>query len=154
MTASTTSDRSSKGSIAVLPILAAIVALIGIGDASYLTWHHYMSMPVPCSITGGCEEVLTSNYAELWGLPLAVYGAASYLAAFCLALLAAFGNRLSWTLFGIQVTLMAIFSGWLIYVQAAILEAFCQFCLLSAATTFTLFILYLISIFLRRRRVS
>jgi uncharacterized membrane protein len=57
---------------------------------------------------------------------------------------------MAWTIFGVQVVLMAIFTGWLIYVQAALIGAFCQFCLLSAATTFTLTILFLISLGLRR----
>jgi uncharacterized membrane protein len=50
-----------------------------------------------------------------------------------------------WTVFGIQVTLMAVFTAWLIYLQAFVIGAFCQFCLLSALTTFTLFILFVIS---------
>jgi uncharacterized membrane protein len=147
----TAPNYSSKNSIAKLPLLAAIVALIGVCDASYLTYHHYMAMPVPCSITGGCEEVLTSSYAELWGVPLAIYGAAAYLVAFVLASLSVFRNRLAWTLFGVQVTLMALFSGWLIYVQAMLIEAFCQFCLLSAGTSFILFLIFLASLVFRRR---
>ena len=142
-------DRS--GAIAKLPILAAIVALVGLADAIFLTIHHYTGEKVPCSIVEGCEQVLTSSYAEIAGVPLAIFGAAAYFIAFSLAILAAFGNRQTWTLFGIQVTLMAIFTAWLIYLQGFVIEAFCQFCLLSAATTFTLFIIFLISKFSRRR---
>ena len=142
-------DRS--GAIAKLPILAAIVALVGLADAIYLTIHHYTGEKVPCSIVEGCEQVLTSSYAEIAGVPLAIFGAAAYFIAFSLTILAAFGNRQTWTLFGIQVTLMAIFTAWLIYLQGFVIEAFCQFCLLSAATTFTLFIIFLISKFSRRR---
>ncbi|MEP6787952.1 MAG: vitamin K epoxide reductase family protein, partial [Acidobacteriota bacterium] len=72
-------------------------------------------------------------------------------AAFSLALLTAFGDRRMWKLFGVQVTLMAAFSGWLIYVQAALIGAFCQFCLISAATTLTLFVTYIVSIFAKPR---
>jgi len=63
--------------------------------------------------------------------------------------LTAFGDRRMWKLFGVQVTLMVLFSGWLLYVQAALIGAFCQFCLLSAGTTIVLFALYLISMFSR-----
>jgi uncharacterized membrane protein len=147
-------DYSPKRTILKLPILAAIVALIGFADATYLTYHHYTAMPVPCSITNGCEEVLTSSYAELWGLPLAMYGAAAYLLAFVLSLISVFGKRAAWMLFGIQVTLMALFSGWLFYLQAKVIEAFCQFCLISAATSVTLFIIFLISLFVSRRRAG
>lgn len=135
--------------IAKLPMAAAIVALAGLADAVYLTVHHYTAEPVPCSIIAGCEQVLTSEYAEIGGLPLAAFGAAAYFAAFSLALLSAFGDRRMWSVFGIQTILMSAFTAWLIYVQAALLGAFCQFCLISAATTFTLYLLYLVSLFLR-----
>jgi uncharacterized membrane protein len=133
-------------------VIAAIIALIGIADAVYLTVHYYTAEAVPCSLTGGCEQVLTSVYADIGGVPLAAFGAASYFIAFSLALLSIYGNRVAWTIFGVQVVLMAIFTGWLIYVQAFLIHAFCQFCLLSAATTFTLTILFLVSLI--RRRVS
>ncbi len=137
--------------VAKLPLLAAVVALIGLADAVYLTIHHYTGEKVPCSIVEGCEQVLTSSYAEIGGVPLAIFGAAAYFAAFSLAILAAYGNRLMWSLFGGQVVLMAIFTAWLVYLQAFVIEAFCQFCLISAATTFTLFVIFLVSKFRRLR---
>ena len=136
-----------KSTVPKLPVGAAVVALLGIADSVYLTVHYYTAEPVPCSIIEGCEMVLTSSYAEIAGIPLAAFGAIAYFTAFSLALLAAFGDRRMWHLFGIQTTLMAVFTGWLIYVQAALIGAFCQFCLISAATTFTLFVIYIVSIF-------
>ena len=151
MTNADASTQNSPGSIGKLPIAAAIVALVGLADSIYLTVHHYTAVPVPCGVAFDCEMVLTSPYAEVAGFPLAAFGAVAYFIAFSLALLAAFGDCRMWKLFGIQVTLMAVFTGWLIYVQAALIGAFCQFCLISAATTLTLFSLYLISIFLKPR---
>ena len=138
-------------SIAKLPVGAAIVALIGLVDSVYLTIHHLNAVPVPCSLIDGCDTVLTSSYAEIAGIPLAAFGAAAYFAAFSLALLAAFGNRMMWTLFGGQAILMALVSGWLIYLQAAVIGAFCQFCLLSAATSLTLLALFVISLLAKRK---
>ena len=142
-----TPDSGLTRATAKLPIAAVIVALLGIADAVYLTVHHYTAEPVPCGAAFDCEMVLTSPYAEIAGLPLAAFGAAAYFIAFSLALLAAFGDRRMWKLFGVQVTLMACFTGWLIYLQAAVIGAFCQFCLISAAATTTLFVIYLVSIF-------
>ncbi len=127
------------------PVAAAVVALIGLADSIYLTAHHYTAEPVPCSLIEGCESVLTSAYAEFAGLPLALYGAAAYFVAFSLAVLGAFGDKRMWRLFAVQAFLMAAFSGWLIYVQGALIGAFCQFCLLSALTSLTLFIIALAS---------
>jgi len=136
---------AGTGGIAWIPVLAAIVAAVGLADSVHLTIHHLTVVPVPCSIISGCETVLTSQYAEIGGIPLAAFGALAYFLAFSLAILAAFGNRTMWTVFGVQVTLMAVFTAWLIYLQAFVIGAFCQFCLLSALTTFTLFILFVIS---------
>lgn len=141
----------SNNAVAKLPFLAAVVALAGLADAVYLTIKHFTGEAVPCSIVQGCEQVLTSSYAEIGGVPLAIFGAAAYFAAFSLAILTAFGNRLMWTLFGVQVTLMFIFTAWLVYLQAFVIEAFCQFCLLSAATTLALFIIFIASKFPRFR---
>lgn len=154
-----------------LPLAAAFIALLGLADAVYLTVHHYNAEPVPCSIIEGCEQVLTSQYATLGGIllavlgdpvkdfafsgfgeiPLAALGGLAYFVAFALALLAAYGDMRMWKLYGIQVVLMTLFTGWLIYLQGVVIGAFCQFCLLSAATTITLFVIFLISKFGRSR---
>jgi uncharacterized membrane protein len=129
-----------------LAALASVVALLGLADAIYLTVHYYTAVPVPCSVTGGCETVLSSSYSELFGIPIAAFGAAAYFVAFCLALLTAFGNRTMWRLFGIQTLVMALVSAWLIYVQGAVIGAYCQYCLVSAGTSCSLFILFLVSL--------
>src|SRR5215217_8679857 len=98
---------TTSNTVAKLPLLAAVVALIGLGDAIYLIIHHLTGEKVPCSVTGGCETVLTSSYAEIGGIPIAVFGAIAYFMAFSLAILAAFGNRLMWLVFGLQASLMA-----------------------------------------------
>lgn len=130
-----------------LPVVAALLALLGLADSVYLTVHHYTAEPVPCSIVEGCETVLTSAYAEVAGVPLAAFGALAYFLAFSLAILAAYGNRSMWMLFGVQSFIMAAVSVYLIYLQGFVIGAFCQFCLVSAATSITLFIVFLISKF-------
>jgi uncharacterized membrane protein len=148
----TNGESNIRGPLRWAPLAAALFAFVGICDSVYLTVHHYTAEPVPCTITGGCEMVLTSRFAEIGGIPLAAFGVAAYVFAFILAVISLFGNRRTWQLFGVQATLMALFSGWLIYVQAAMIHAFCQFCLLSAATSFTLCLIFIVSIFVRIAR--
>ena len=133
-----------------IPFAAAVVALVGLVDSVYLTVHHLTATPVPCSLVEGCETVLTSPYAEYGGIPTAAFGAVAYFVAFSLAILAAYGNRLMWKLFGVQVVIMAAVTLWLLYLQAFVIKAFCQFCLLSALTTTVLLVLFLVSKFIRR----
>ncbi len=134
-----------------LPILAAIVALGGLVDAIYLTIHHYTALPVPCGEAFDCGAVLTSQYATMFGIPIAIFGAIAYFTAFSLAILTTFGNRLTWMLFSVQVILMSLFTAWLLFLQKYRIEAFCQFCLISAAITFTLLVIALVSRFWRLR---
>ncbi len=143
--------RESKNTVAKMSVLAAVVALIGIADSAYLTAKHFTGSQVPCSLITGCETVLTSSYAEMFGIPTAAFGVLAYFVAFSLALLTAFGNRTMWKLFGFVVVIMTCFTLWMIYLQAFVIGAFCQFCLISAATTLTLLIIYILSVFLRSR---
>jgi uncharacterized membrane protein len=128
-----------------LYITAAIVSLIGLADAIYLTVEHVTGQSVRCTIIAGCSEVLSSRYAVVAGLPLAAVGAAAYFSVFSLATLAAFGYRVAGTLMTALVLLMFLFSLWLIYLQAFVIHAFCQFCLLSAAVTTALTIIALLA---------
>jgi len=91
----------NRSAIAKLPLLAAIVALVGLADSIYLTLKHFNAEPVPCSIIDGCEQVLTSSYAEMFGIPTAAFGIAAYLLAFLLAILTAFGKNQMWMPFGV-----------------------------------------------------
>jgi uncharacterized membrane protein len=141
----------ARATIAKLPIAAALVALAGMADSIYLTVHHYTAEPVPCSIIEGCEQVLNSQWSTIADIPLAAFGAAAYFVAFSLALLAAFGDRRMWPIYGVQATIMAAVSAYLVYVQGALIGAFCQFCLLSALTSLTLFLIFLFSL-LRKTR--
>lgn len=137
--------------LAKLPIVAGLFAIVGLVDSIYLTVHHYTAEPVPCSIIDGCEMVLTSAYATIGGIPLAALGAFAYLDAFLFAVFWAMGKSFGRLLFGVQSTIMAAFSIWLIYVQAVKINAFCQFCLLSAATSILLFVIFLISLLTSRK---
>lgn len=128
-----------------LPVVASLLALLGLADSVYLAVHHYTAEPVPCSIVEGCETVLTSAYAEIGGIPLAAFGALAYFIAFSLAVMTVFGNSRLWVLFGVQSFIMAAVSAYLIYLQGFVIGAFCQFCLISAATSILLFVTYIIS---------
>jgi uncharacterized membrane protein len=95
--------------------------------------------------------VLSSQYAVVGGVPLALIGAAAYFAVFSLATLAIFGYRFAGTLLTPLVLLMFLVSLWLIYLQAFVIHAFCQFCLLSAAVTIALTVIVLFAVISRRK---
>jgi uncharacterized membrane protein len=133
-------------------IVAALLSLVGLADAIYLTVEHLAGRSVQCTITSGCEEVLSSAYATVGGFPLAGLGALAYFTAFSLAILAAFGNRMAGNLLLYAVGLMLAVSVYLFILQAFVLHAFCQFCLLSGAVTLLLAIIVSVERFYVRPR--
>jgi uncharacterized membrane protein len=126
---------------------AAVVSLFGLTDAIYLTVEHITGQSVRCTIIAGCSEVLSSRYAVVGGIPLALVGAAAYFSVFSLATLTVFGYKGTGALLTLLVAGMFVVSLWLIYLQAFVIHAFCQFCLLSAGIT----ILLNVIVFLARR---
>lgn len=125
----------------ILYALAAVVALIGLGDAVYLTVEHLSGRSAQCIVTSGCSRVLSSPYASPGGIPLAVIGAAAYFTVFSLTTLAAFGYRHAGRLFSIIVALMFLTTLVLLYLQAFVIREFCDYCLLSALLIFILTII-------------
>lgn len=124
--------------------VAALLSLFGLADALYLTIEHVTGQSVRCTIISGCSEVLSSPYAVVAGIPLAVIGAGAYFTVFSLAILALFNYRIAGTLLTVLVIAMFLVSLWLIYLQAFVIREFCQYCLLSAALTLALLVVMVI----------
>ena len=130
-----------------LYIAAALLSLLGLADALYLTIEHVTGQSVKCTIISGCSEVLSSPYAVVAGIPLAALGAAAYFTVFSLATLAAFGYRAAGTLLTPLIAAMFFVSIWLIYLQAFVIREFCQYCLFSAAITTALLVIVVVGRF-------
>ena len=128
-----------------LYVVAALLSLLGLADALYLTIEHVTGQSVRCTIVHGCSEVLSSPYAVVAGIPLAAVGAAAYFTVFSLAILTLFGYPKAGRLLTVLVIMMFVVSLWLIYLQAFVIREFCQYCLLSALITTTLLVVVFIS---------
>jgi uncharacterized membrane protein len=132
-------------------VIAALLALVGLGDAMYLTVEHLTGATLQCSITHGCAEVLGSRFATVGNIPLAAVGAAAYFTVFSLAILAVFGYPSARKFLAVLVALMFLFTLWLLYLQAFVLHAFCQYCLLSASVTTLLTLTVILQRLMSRR---
>jgi uncharacterized membrane protein len=128
----------SSSAISWTYLIAALVSLIGLADAIYLTIQHITGASLRCTVISGCSEVLSSPYAQVGSIPLAALGAAAYFVVFSLAILAAFRYPLVKLFLKILLGIMFLMTLWLLYLQAFVIHHFCQYCLLSAAVTITL----------------
>lgn len=118
-----------------------IVALLGFSDAAYLTVEHYRGVVPPCTLTSDCDLVLTSSYAVVAGIPVALLGTLYYL-AILVGLFAYLDTKktaiIKWTLLFTIFGLLASFG--LIYVQVFVLYSYCMYCIISATVSTVLFI--------------
>lgn len=119
-----------------------LLVQIGLLVAGYLSCLKIENAPAVCVESGpfNCNVVLNSQYSELAGLPIAYLGFAVYLAIGAILLLEnrvgflrAWGRLIT---FGIGLFAW-LFSMWLVYVQFALLQALCPWCL-SHETNFTI----------------
>jgi uncharacterized membrane protein len=120
----------------------ALVAFIGMVDTFYLSLKRD-SGPIPCHVTTGCNDVLTSRFSELAGIPISWFGLMFYVFAFSLAVFEVTGSAqaLRW-LFWPALAAFLISLG-LVGIQAFVLERFCEYCLVSAALVTTIFLISL-----------
>jgi uncharacterized membrane protein len=134
-----------------LYVVAALVALFGLADGIYLTVEHVTGRTAQCIASSGCQDVLSSKYAAIGPVPLAALGALAYFTAFSTALLAAFGYAGCRSLFTLLVGGMFATTLWLLYLQAYVLHAFCDYCLFSAGVTTVLTGIAIANFVLRER---
>jgi uncharacterized membrane protein len=107
-----------------------------------------MHANLTCSITGGCEKVLNSNYATIFHIPVALFGVAFYL--FMLTLSIHFLlNKLNKKIIFISSLIGFASVIYLISLQAFVLKAWCQYCLVADISAIIIFALSTI-IFLRK----
>ena len=147
----TTMQTAPVSSQPKLYALAAFLAVAGLADSIYLTVTHLTGEDVTCVASSGCSEVLSSAYASVGNIPLGAFGVLGYFIAFSLATLAAFGYARTLILLRIVVAGMLATTLWLLYVQAFVLHAFCDFCLLSAGLTLSLSTIIVIGYFVGRK---
>jgi uncharacterized membrane protein len=114
-----------------LRLASAALAAVGAAITAYLLHARWTGSALACS-TGGCETVQHSSYAEALGVPVAALGFLAFVALGATAL-----ARGAWAPLA-QATLALsalIFSAYLVYVQLAVIDAVCQWCLASDAVT-------------------
>ncbi len=142
------------------PIIGAI-ALLGVVNTGYLTITRLTSSETVCP-SGGCEQVLSSPYATVLGLPLSLFGLLAYLAMAVFAFAPLFVKseqqkqlrsdleKWTWFLMFIGATAMTVFSGYLMYIMFSQFIAkygaagICYYCLFSAVSATAMFVLTLI----------
>ncbi|HEX6368125.1 MAG TPA: vitamin K epoxide reductase family protein [Longimicrobium sp.] len=125
----------------------ALLALAGLLISSYLTMYKMGFLgEIQCTI-GGCEKVQTSRWATFLGLPVSAWGLGAYVTILTIALMGVQPRwaRARWValaLFGLSAVGVA-FSAYLTYLEAFVIHAWCQWCVISAILITLIFLLSL-----------
>ncbi len=112
----------------------AALGLAGLAVTTYLTSNALANTEVACSVSG-CNTVLSSKWAKIFGIPVSAFGMATY-AVIMLAALQAFqsplddlrGRRVVAAVAGIGV----LASIYLTTIEFFVIKAACQYCITSA----------------------
>ena len=130
-------------------ISSIVLAVIGLIDSIYLVWVKYTDQYALCGPIGNCESVNTSQYSEIWGIPIALLGAGAYIVIIILLLLEnrseLMGEYSPLIVFGISL-IGVLYSIYLTYIEVAVLRAICPYCVISAVVLVLLLVLSTIRI--------
>ncbi|RME91032.1 MAG: vitamin K epoxide reductase family protein, partial [Anaerolineae bacterium] len=110
-------------------------SLFGLLDSIYLLVIKFSHSKALCGPVGDCYTVNTSRYSEIFGVPIALLGALAYLTIVVLHLLETrssfFAENSPLMIFGISLV-GVLYSAYLTYLEAAVIHAWCPYCVLSA----------------------
>lgn len=128
------------------------IATTGAALTGYLTYVKFSNGDAACPIKG-CDQVLASDYATIFGQPLALFGCLAYLGMVVFALLPLFIaeetqaelrqklDDLTWHFLFWGGAAMTVFSGYLMYLLTTELKSFCIYCVGSAVMSTSLLVL-------------
>lgn len=125
------------------PTTASIaLAVVGLVLSGYLSYVHYNIDALVCG-TGGCELVQTSEYSEMFGIPIALYGVLMFVVVISGIILREMRSETTDLVStGILMILLTAVLYWayLTYLEVNVIHAICQWCVASSLVTLALLI--------------
>lgn len=147
----------------LLSILLVIFSIVGIADASYITWEKVSGVVPPCSPGFKCETVLNSEWSSIGPVPLSVFGIffySSFLILGSASLLEVPGFSVGRFTLAMPLLLLglgswgALFSLYLVFLMGVVLQAWCVYCLISAVNCLVLFSISVANYFYSRQHTQ
>lgn len=119
-----------------------LITVLGIINTIYLSYHSIRGTMVYCLgfPDEWCERVQKSKYSRTMGIPNPYLGLGMLIVLLVLVMLYSQGTITLLPL-NILVTFGFLFSLYFLYIQAAVIKAFCTWCVVSAIVFTLLFIL-------------
>jgi uncharacterized membrane protein len=129
--------------------ITVAITIIGLLVSIYMTIYKFTSNDAMCVGSGDCHTVNTSKYSEVNGIPVAAVGMLGYASLLGILWLERkpgfIKDNGSMIFFGISL-IGFFFTLWLVYVEVALLKAYCPFCITSQVSMTLIFILSVIRV--------
>jgi uncharacterized membrane protein len=124
-------------------MVVAVLALIGLFIALYLTAFSIGLVPLICGVSS-CETVQMSEWAKVGAVPVSLIGMGGYLSLLITALVGLHPARQhlrgpGLVMFGLSAVGFA-YSGFLTYLEASVIHAWCIWCIGSASLMTLIFL--------------
>jgi uncharacterized membrane protein len=127
--------------------ISIALSILGLLVSIYMTIYNLSANDALCLGSGGCTTVNDSRYSRVYGIPVGAVGIVGYFAILLVLWLEGrepfFRTNGPMLIFGMALTGF-LFTVYLIYVEFAILEALCPFCLVSQVSMVIVFFLALV----------
>lgn len=131
-----------KKRIKWLFILIAVVSVLGILNAGYLAWTALIGVSPTCNFIHGCAEVAASPYSTVLGVPLALFGVLFYAMIFGFSLWRIVVPSAPALKYIFPLSILGfLLSLYFLYLQAFVINAFCEYCLFSLFDATVIFII-------------
>ena len=129
--------------------LTIALIIIGLLVSIYMTIYKITSNDNMCIGSKDCSVVNASRYSEVNGIPVALIGVGGYAALLAILWLEQgpgfFKQNGSMICFGVSLTGF-LFTVYLIFVEIALIKAYCPFCIASQAAMTLIFILSVVRV--------
>lgn len=118
------------------------LSIVGLLLSIYLTVVRFADVSLLCTGVGGCDAVQQSAYSAIAGIPVAVIGLLGYAAILAALILevrgGSLGEAMPYAVFGFTMVGF-LFSAYLTYLELAVIDAICPYCVASALLMTALF---------------
>jgi len=129
--------------------IMVVLALIGLFVSVYMTVYKITSNDAMCVGSRDCSVVNASRYSEISGIPVSLIGVGGYAALLAVIFLERrpgfFQQNGTMLFFGLSLTGF-LFTLYLIFVEAALLRAYCPFCITSQTAMTLIFVLSVVRV--------
>lgn len=130
--------------LSLIDLLITCFGLSGFFIAYHIYHHKHKKKALICPIRFHCDQVVSSDYSKLFGIPVEFLGMLYYTIIFTFHACAAFipGIFNISAMYGILIlsAIAFFFSLYLIYVQAFIIKKWCIWCIASATLCAIIFV--------------